>query len=698
MSFDLRRTKQTIFGQSTDFLIGELLLKAGIIKQNQLDDALKLAGNKHMQIGQMLIMARYITPKELQAALDAQAAIRDRLIDMNGALRALSMAHRNGLTFAEASHKQSQDTAIVPTHKLGQLLLEADIITGEQFSIALQKSMAIGLPLGRILILNNVISEPILSCALDTLIKLRDGQISREEAFAVLSDASNKKVTKEIGLAGLEEGTLFHSQFEAISQRGIRLGEFLVLAGILSETDVMNALEFSLVNEKTLGEMLLEHGYVTRELVEAALKLQALIQNESMDTGRAARCLSHMHTNSVTLNEAIEAVNNEAADGSRVDFQTLLLESNIITSEGIQSALELAVGNPRILAKILTQTGYLSEPQANIMLECHETIIQNMISEQDAKFVLDYCLQKMAEGPMSFTQGLEELGWTAPADEGQASFGQISSPVTQSETNQGTTPSTQSSSDLMNAVMNMGAPGKSFVLDPASPAFMFNSGTKMSSISPDLSSTPSPSTSSGPPKTTASSSPAAVSSSGQFSQPVKESQSSETANQQNNETSSALTKSRRTNRTTANMPALTQMQAGNELMRPPDEESDSTQSAIVSQDNAPALVQLEPNKLAQSSGGSTADKSLSLRALLKEEETAISSLNPELLQQNAAAKTAVEEESIDTEGFELSESEKALIIKASSLTASPEEIMAAMKLAAKKEKTIQSQDKETGAI
>jgi len=58
-----------------------------------------------------------------------------------------------------------------------------------------------------------------------------------------------------------------------------------------------------------------------------------------MDCARAARSLGYMHTNSVSLNDAIETVNNEASDGSRVDFQTLLLESNLITSEAIQSSL-----------------------------------------------------------------------------------------------------------------------------------------------------------------------------------------------------------------------------------------------------------------------------------------------------------------------------------------------------------------------
>jgi len=104
------------------------------------------------------------------------------------------------MTFAEASQQNSQEAGVIPTHKLGQLLLEANLITGEQFSIALPKKYGYWSALGRILILNNVISEAIWSSALDTMIKLRDGAVGREEAIAYLSDLSRKKEINELAI------------------------------------------------------------------------------------------------------------------------------------------------------------------------------------------------------------------------------------------------------------------------------------------------------------------------------------------------------------------------------------------------------------------------------------------------------------------------------------------------------------------
>jgi len=632
VSFDLRRPRQTIFGQTTEFLIGELLLKSGVIKQHQLDEALKLAGNKHMQIGQMLIMARYITQKDLQAAIDGQIALRDRILDMNTVLKALSIAHRSNITFAEASQQQSShETALVPTHKLGQLLLEANLINPEQLSAAVQKSMATGLPVGRILILNNVITETIVAAALEVLIKMRDGNVGHEEAVAYLSEVVNTKAMDNIGVAVLEEASVFNAQPVLSTRKSIRLGEFLVLANILSETDVMNALEFSLVAEKPLGEALLEHGYITREIMGSALKLQSLIESDTLDAQKAAQCLNMVHVNSIGLTEALEKVNSAVPDGSQLEFRKMLVDSQLITDQDVNVALELAASNPRILAQILAQTGYLNSAQADILVQCHEAITQNLITQHDAKFVLDFCLQKLADGDITFAEGLQELGWSK-AEEGATNVGRTTDE--QSVSNAAEPEKTSNSKVSIPSGIGQGT----FL------GTSLSGGANQSFIQ-------SPSINSSAPNT----------------------QSDK--------------KEHHTGRTTSNMPAITNLQLGYELNLPSsgqDSESSSSQSDADSQENT--IPSASPQSIKANQSTRSGDQPSNLKALLQEEESEIRNYQTgDSLNGNEDKKTG--------EGLELSESEKDLIIKASSLTASPQEIMAAMKLAAKKDKTIQSQDK-----
>src|SRR5271163_1140267 len=83
-------------------MIGDLLVRAGIISGRQLDEAMRLAGTKHIHLGQMLVIARYLTNRELTIAVDAQSAVRDRVVDISTAVNALKLACRNGISFAEA--------------------------------------------------------------------------------------------------------------------------------------------------------------------------------------------------------------------------------------------------------------------------------------------------------------------------------------------------------------------------------------------------------------------------------------------------------------------------------------------------------------------------------------------------------------------------------------------------------------------
>ena len=71
----------------------------------------------------------------------------------------------------------------------------------------------------------------------------------------------------------------------------------LVLAGLLAETDVMNALELGLMQDMRIGEVLVGQGYISNEVLDAALELQrkvlrvAVRTSWSDNSGCACSCL-----------------------------------------------------------------------------------------------------------------------------------------------------------------------------------------------------------------------------------------------------------------------------------------------------------------------------------------------------------------------------------------------------------------------
>jgi tetratricopeptide (TPR) repeat protein len=406
----------------TDFLIGDLLVRAGVITAKQLDEAIRLAGNKHVQVGQMLVMARHLTQHSLQAAVDAQSAVRDRTIDMNTAVKALKSACRNGQTFSDALHADQYGAKEVATNKLGELLLEAGMINRDQFAKAYQRSLSTGLPLGRMLVLNGAISDPMLTTSLEIQVRVRDEMMSRDEAVRQMS-AMNAEGAEPITteqVAAILQGLI------PPRQKKIRLGELLVLAGMLDETDVMNALELGLSQDLQIGQILVGQGFLSEDTLDAALKLQDLVDSESLDSHQAAQALRKVTETGLSIEEVIEQLGQTVEQQvvqAEIPFETLLTLARIVSDEEIQHAIDLVRATPEILGKVLALTGYVPEISGDAAVRCHWLINNGYLNQDEALVALDYCLQKQTEQEITFDEALEELGWSVASGEEGAEEG-----------------------------------------------------------------------------------------------------------------------------------------------------------------------------------------------------------------------------------------------------------------------------------
>jgi hypothetical protein len=163
----------------TDIRLGDLLAKTGIVSAKQVNDAVKTAGNKNLHFGQILVLSGCLKLSDLSAGIEAQSAIRDRSIDSAAAGKALEKACREGMTFAEALQAVGADSAPVPTNRLGGLIIDSGLLTAQQCKSALDKSLSTGLPLGRILVTNNLLTEDLLDYLLEIQLRIRDDLLTR---------------------------------------------------------------------------------------------------------------------------------------------------------------------------------------------------------------------------------------------------------------------------------------------------------------------------------------------------------------------------------------------------------------------------------------------------------------------------------------------------------------------------------------
>jgi Tetratricopeptide repeat len=407
------KTNTTTTGRyPNDILLGDLMVKSGVISQAQLDDAIKLAGNKHLQLGQMLIMAGNISPRDLQAAVDAQSMLRDKAVDQNMASRCLKIACKTGMSFIDVVRDQeggAKNESL--SNKLGELLLAAHLIDREQFGKSMQRSLATGLPLGRILVLNGALSETLLNTALEIQVRIRDGMLTREEAIEALRGQAGEVDSEEAQRQTVKLQTVMAA---APRKKGIRLGELMVLAGLLNETDVMSALELGLVNEQPIGQVLVFQGFLTEELLDIALELQRKVDMGDLQPVEAGQALAKISATGIDIVEAVQEFIQPGEEVyEQMTFDKMITLARVVTLEDIEAALEQCTQSAQILAKVLVMTNFITDATMHAILQCYSMMSNNFLSQDDAIIALDYCLHKSADRNITFGEALQELGWSA---------------------------------------------------------------------------------------------------------------------------------------------------------------------------------------------------------------------------------------------------------------------------------------------
>ncbi|MBS1991114.1 MAG: hypothetical protein JSS83_11380 [Cyanobacteria bacterium SZAS LIN-3] len=314
--------------------IGEILVRAGLVNQHQMDEAVKEAGTRARLLGKTLISRGVLSQETLRAALEAQSMLRDGVIDSFKAFKALSLAASKNLTFEQAlqSITPKNEVRAVPaerTSKLGELLLAAEVLDEKTLEKAQQKGLASGEPLGVILVQEGILTESFLDAALELQVRVRDGMFSREQAIFAMKQDPRK-------LLAMIAPHMMADEAEAKKAKAaIRLGELLVRAGIVSNADVNQALELSLAHGHQIGEMLVARGFITRPLLDATLSLQQMTTQAHLTAGEATACLIKVFTTDKTVAECILELNSLKAKPALRQAQKLQRRN---TLSGVEAA------------------------------------------------------------------------------------------------------------------------------------------------------------------------------------------------------------------------------------------------------------------------------------------------------------------------------------------------------------------------
>jgi hypothetical protein len=364
---------------------GDLLVQLGLVSAVDLHDALIVAPQFGLPIGRTLMLSGRLTENELEVAIELQTLINQQQVSMEQAKK-IATDVRGGVPPLVALRNAG---AVAESEKttLGQLLYEAGLVTNEQIDQAQKSSYRMGMQLGRVLVLNGAITHQILAKALNAQQLLRDRKISKAQAVGMLGEKSQTPRTVAAEAQQVRP---------APATKSVRFSEFLVLSGLLSEAQMMHALETSMDKKLSLAQTIMDEGTVPPPVFEKATELYNKV------------CNGEMHLNDAT-DQVHRVMFGDPIANSRSQSPVLgelLKMTGMVSDDDIHEAISLSNKYPSLIGKMLVLSGAIDEATLIASLRCQFLLKHGYLSVEGAVNALQYSTKHR----VSFDDALDELG------------------------------------------------------------------------------------------------------------------------------------------------------------------------------------------------------------------------------------------------------------------------------------------------
>lgn len=385
--------------------LGEFLVDLGVFTPEEISETIQIAVQINLPLGRTLLLANRLGEDQLSIALQIQALLRQDALDMPTARKVWAAVKTEGLSLSDALQKmgissRKGDEKLLRS-KLATLLLDAGIVTKEQVEEAMKVGYETGTPVGRMLVVSGVVNHSVLARALEIQVMLREGKMSHSEAVELLKAESLRILP--VNLTAEQRGL---SKTE--SNKRVRLGELLMLSGILTEGDMLNVLEMGLTTPKPLGDILIELGLISKAVLDLALKLQDEISNGTLDIRAAAASLQEMASTGRSLSQKTRA---GTSSDPEIRLGDLLKQTGLVDNADIVEAIQWSSEYPSMIGKMLVVAGSIDEGTLLAALRCQFLMRNKAIVEEQAQTALLYAQRHR----ISLDDALEELGIEIPA-------------------------------------------------------------------------------------------------------------------------------------------------------------------------------------------------------------------------------------------------------------------------------------------
>ncbi len=372
----------------TDNRLGQLMVEMGLISCEQLEHCVRAGTELSLPLGRVLVMSGWINGRQLQWSIQLQAFLKDGLITVDTCRAVADLMTCSGMTLKRALNcagfSDAYDSIEQRATRLGDFLIESGIVKAERYYEALYKSQALGIPVGRLLVISNLVSTQLLECALNTQRFVREGKISRQDAIVLLTRTADRHADQA------SRATRTGGTATPVPLRTMRLGELLSLSGILTEPQLDHALEIGLTSNLPVGRVLVDLQLLSGHTLEMALALQSLVSRDAIEPLDAAYALIDIHYHNLSMTAALEK-NRSLSERRTLSFEQFIASLELISKEQIKEAVEIACRSPLFVSKALVFSGALAESTMQVALLCHFYLRESMLTAEESMLLFNHC-------------------------------------------------------------------------------------------------------------------------------------------------------------------------------------------------------------------------------------------------------------------------------------------------------------------
>ncbi len=384
-------------------IASELISSSGLISGEVLVQAHIMANKMNIPFGRALVMSGHLGEGDLTSLLQASQMVKQGEITKEMAVPVVIKAISECLPFFSIVHKVEE----TPRRKLAELLLDANVLSEDELDSLSEQCQKNNLQLGRLLILTEALTTKELKAAIELLVLVRGKCISRAIAIRAFKHIWASHISV------LEALTHCNVDIPAVMPK---IGELLCEAGILSETEVLNAAEIGIETNKPIGEILFERNLVPPLVLKAALRLQSMVLSERLNSSQAEELLRQAHSHQVSVEKVLEELGE-----FKKNIVEFLKRSRKISDKDLRTALEnypSLVDDPATALLVNNAIDLKSLKVAVHSLNLVRTGVANM---DQAIMVFHYCLRTGT----SVKEARKELTWNSSISEARSIVAKI---------------------------------------------------------------------------------------------------------------------------------------------------------------------------------------------------------------------------------------------------------------------------------